>query len=290
MPHHFVDLSQVGRLVALDGHHRAHFISTRALFGYLQILLVLTIGLYYINLKSPQILGTVSFGSAEVISITNQKRVENNLPPLVVNELLATAARAKAADMFVNDYWAHYSPNGTTPWSFITGAGYQYVQAGENLARDFTSAGTAVDAWMKSASHRSNLLDANFAEIGVAVVSGKLEGREGILIVQMFGTSVASPVLAQNLQGEPQPIRNIQGQFEGEQSSEQATVLGSNKYTVARTVSLGLIGFIFALFGLEVLVSLRRADMRVKPSIFAHLTILGFVLAAVWYSTAGAVI
>lgn len=173
------------------GEHRAHAISLVALFVYFQIFVAVTGGFYIIKTKAPQILGAVTFSAEQIISLTNAKRAENGLGALTFNPLLANAAAAKASNMFTENYWAHNSPSGKTPWSFITSAGYRYVYAGENLARDFSDAQSVVNAWMNSPSHRSNLLDKNFKEIGVSVQSGTLTGSEGILVVQEFGSGVS---------------------------------------------------------------------------------------------------
>jgi hypothetical protein len=129
----------------------------------------------------------------EVVSLTNAKRAEQGLPSLQVSGSLNQAALAKANHMFQHDYWAHIAPDGTTPWTFIKSAGYRYSVAGENLARDFGDSGSMVSAWMDSPTHRENIVNAKYTEIGIAVVDGKLQGTETTLVVQMFGT----PVVAQ---------------------------------------------------------------------------------------------
>lgn len=307
---HFVPTSSVeveGRSVG--GHERASAISPLALFIYLQILLVLFAGLYFIRTFAPHILGTASFGANEIIALTNAKRAENNLLPLAVNESLTQAASAKAADMLAGDYWAHTSPNGKTPWSFITAAGYRYIFAGENLARDFNDAASVVNAWMNSPSHRSNLLDSNFKEIGVAVANGKLGGTDGSLVVQMFGAGVSqAPV--QLAQPSPSPQPAPVAQAAGEQASpspevtptpaiaqlrqttptNQATVLATRQFSIAKGASLALVGFIFFLFALEAIIVTRNENMHLRNGVIAHLGLLGFVLLAVWYAVQGAII
>jgi Cysteine-rich secretory protein family len=89
--------------------------------------------------------------------------------------------------MFNDQYWAHSSPNGTEPWDFIVSSGYVYKVAGENLARDFSNTAEMIEAWMASPTHRANIMNDNYTEIGIAVVDGTLEGFETTLVVQMFG-------------------------------------------------------------------------------------------------------
>jgi hypothetical protein len=127
----------------------------------------------------------------EVVAHTNQKRQEQGLPPLTVNTQLSAAALAKAQDMLDNQYWAHTSPTGKKPWDFIKSANYHYKVAGENLARDFSHTNDMMSAWMDSPTHRANILNDRYEQIGVALVYGKLEGFDTALVVQMFGAPVS---------------------------------------------------------------------------------------------------
>lgn len=125
--------------------------------------------------------------STNIISLTNQERSAAGLNTLNQNSKLAAAAQAKAENMFEEQYWDHFGPNGETPWQFITGAGYNYVYAGENLAKGFRTAEGVVEAWMASPTHRDNIMSGNYKDIGVAIMAGELLGKETILVVQMFG-------------------------------------------------------------------------------------------------------
>ena len=125
--------------------------------------------------------------TSTLISLTNQERSAAGLNTLNTNSKLTAAAKAKAQNMFEEQYWDHFGPNGETPWQFITAAGYNYVYAGENLAKGFRTSEGVVEAWMASPTHRDNILSKNYKDIGIAVVSGVLLGKETILVVQMFG-------------------------------------------------------------------------------------------------------
>lgn len=106
-----------------------------------------------------------------IIKAVNQKRQENGVPPLVENSQLRTAARNKSIDMIVNNYFDHYAL-GKTPWMFIKSQNYDYQLAGENLAMGYTTSEGVVNAWMNSPSHRSNILNPEYQDIGVGVVKG----------------------------------------------------------------------------------------------------------------------
>ena len=137
------------------------------------------------------VLGYASnINSDELLKYTNQRRVDFGLEPLSMNSALSKAAQKKAEDMFKYGYWAHVSPTGTEPWSFILAQDYDYVFAGENLARNFSRSKDVVDAWFASPSHRENLLNRNYRDMGFAITNGVLDGYETTVVVQMFGNSV----------------------------------------------------------------------------------------------------
>jgi len=129
-----------------------------------------------------------------VVELTNKERADQGLSALKFNPVLTLAAQAKANDMLVNHYWAHVSPTGETPWSFIHAAGYQYDYAGENLAMDFNTSGGVVAGWMASPDHRANVLDTHYQDVGVAVANGQLNGKDTTLVVAMYAAPQTSLV------------------------------------------------------------------------------------------------
>jgi len=125
--------------------------------------------------------------SAETIKLVNDARTSQNLPELAVNEKLAKAAEDKINDMIKNNYFAHISPSGTTPWNWFEKVGYNYRFAGENLAINFSSAEDQQAAWMNSETHKENILSPNYKEIGAAVKEGTINGESTMITVQEFG-------------------------------------------------------------------------------------------------------
>jgi uncharacterized protein YkwD len=123
-----------------------------------------------------------------LITLTNQERTKHGLKSLTYNKKLQAAAEAKAYDMLNKDYFDHVSPDGVTPWKFIDKSGYAYTKAGENLAIDFQTVAGAVPAWMDSPTHRANILKAEYKETGIARVKGEYQGRQTVVVVQIFGT------------------------------------------------------------------------------------------------------
>ena len=142
----------------------------------------------------------------EILALTNESRSAQGLPTLTLNATLNRAASLKAQDMVANNYFAHTSPAGVKPWEFFKRGGYSYSAAGENLAIDFTEAGTVHTAFMNSSSHAANILNEKYTEMGVAVTSGVIEGRETTILVEFFAKPYQKAAVAtQPTTTQPQP-------------------------------------------------------------------------------------
>ena len=176
-----------------SNNHRSKVLHIDALLLYVLVFAVFNLGLRFIHQAMPDVLGyATDIQVQQLLADTNSQRAALGLSPLTLNSELSAAAAAKAQDMFAKDYWAHNSPTGSTPWDFITGAGYHYILAGENLAKNFSTSDAVVSAWMASPSHRANMVKPGYKDIGFAVVNGKLNGEDTTLVVQMFGSSEQS--------------------------------------------------------------------------------------------------
>ena len=156
-----------------------------------KFLAIFTVGILLLNIFASTLGGSIYAGavtSSELVSLTNAERSAAGLSNLKVDPRLVSAAHAKAQNIFDLQYWAHYGPNGESPWQFIVSSGYGYVYAGENLAKGFNSSEAVHSAWMASQTHRDNIMNGNYRDIGIAVVPGTLQGSEVLLVVQMFGS------------------------------------------------------------------------------------------------------
>jgi len=122
-----------------------------------------------------------------LVDETNQNRVTANLGSLTLNTKLEQAAQLKANDMATKGYFAHNAPDGKTPWYWFEQVGYDYAAAGENLAVNFTDSKDVTEAWMHSPTHRANIMNGNYTEIGIATAVGTYKGKDAIFVVQEFG-------------------------------------------------------------------------------------------------------
>ncbi len=128
---------------------------------------------------------------AVLVSLANDDRAEEGLGQLTTNAVLEDAARMKAEHMAEHEYFAHVSPDGLDPWYWFYRAGYEFVDAGENLAVNFTDSDDVNQAWLDSPGHRANIMNGKFTEIGIAAVKGEYKGKKTIYVVQLFGTPMA---------------------------------------------------------------------------------------------------
>jgi len=130
----------------------------------------------------------IEINAEDLINLTNQDRQNYGLPALVKNEKLTRSAQSKAQDMIEKDYFAHESPEGITPWYWIEKQEYDYMYAGENLAIGFLTSASANQAWIDSPTHKENILNCHYQEIGISVIIGEFKGSNTTVAVQMFGS------------------------------------------------------------------------------------------------------
>lgn len=156
------------------------------------------------SIESTRVLAA-SIDTSQIIELANKERNILGLGNLTKNDDLTRAALAKGKDMLKKQYWSHYGPSGETPWQFISASGYNYIYAGENLAKDFQNSYDAHVAWMNSPTHKANIVNPNYYDIGVAYVTGELKGKTATIIVEMFGSTQRN----QNVAVKPTSAPNI---------------------------------------------------------------------------------
>ncbi len=140
-----------------------------------------------------------------VLSLTNDVRTTQGVSPLHVDKRLVLSASQKGTDMASHGYFAHTSPDGVGLASWLDGVAYPYHVAGENLAIGFTDPRAMVRAWVESPTHFANIIDAQYEDTGIHLVSGLYDGEQVVFAVQHFGVqkkdeaSIASITEAEGL-------------------------------------------------------------------------------------------
>jgi len=128
-----------------------------------------------------------------LLADTNAERSRFNLASLNLNSQLDQAAQIKANDMAARNYWSHQTPDGNPPWVFVAQQNYSYQKLGENLAAGFDSERSAINGWMASQTHKENLLDPGFSEVGFGIAQNpnytSAGGGPMTIVVAFYGQS-----------------------------------------------------------------------------------------------------
>lgn len=172
-----------------NNSYRPHLIRRHGLaFALLAILASQVLSGLQIEAES-RVLGYASNVSVSgLLSSTNAERSANGKSSLDISTKLNTAAQAKANHMIANNYWSHTSPDGVTPWYWFDYVGYDYLSAGENLAYGFDTSSGVVAGWMGSPSHRDNMLNGTFEQVGFGIANGSnYQGGQNTVVVAMYG-------------------------------------------------------------------------------------------------------
>lgn len=173
--------------------YRPHLIRRYGLA--LVIILAVTVQLGYNLTKTGSVLGRVTTVTPTALLVeTNDIRTAHNVTTLVQNDKLTQAAQLKAQDMLKQQYWAHTAPDGDEPWVWLDEVGYAYIEAGENLAKNFRSSSAVAAAWLSSADHRENVLKDSYTDVGFAVVDGTLGDQPVSLVVALYGAPAEGEV------------------------------------------------------------------------------------------------
>lgn len=217
-------------------HHNKGKQYVRHYWPYIPLLLVIFIGLA-VSFMPQSHTGVLAYATnvsqQALLKDTNTERVKEGSRSLTINQQLTRAAQDKANDMAQRNYWSHNTPDGKEPWVFVDAAGYEYRKAGENLAYGFTSNSATITGWMNSPSHRSNLLDPLFSEVGFgfANVANYQDKGPVTVIVAMYGLPLTASV--------PAPAQNGSDLSVGERPiTTQSPVVEPAVRTVSRVQAL----------------------------------------------------
>lgn len=267
-----------------ENNFRAKSLHTDFLTVYLVIAFLMMIAFKQGN----NVLGFATDISVDKLyQLTNEQRQNNSLPPLSLNSALSLAAQKKAENMFAENYWSHYSPDGKTPWDFILGAGYQYEYAGENLAKNFLFSNGVVDAWMDSTTHRENILKTEYTEVGYAIVNGILNGEQTTIVVQEFGKPMASSFTPETVEAS-EITNNIPAV--PEIKSATAVQPKANAFNFTFNLNVIFIAFLLLALALDFYFASKFNIIRIGGKNTAHFLFIIFILIGLFMSTIGSII
>ena len=127
----------------------------------------------------------------EVLRLTNEFRAEYGLSPLTMNEALNITAQQYAQLMAEHDFFSHIGVDGSAPWDRAAVQGYTARAVGENIAAGQRTPAEVVQGWIESDSHRQNLLNPDYTELGVgyfALENDSGQVNYGHYWTQLFGS------------------------------------------------------------------------------------------------------
>ena len=137
---------------------------------------------------------------AEMLDRVNAARRSAGLAPLRRSPDLDRAAQEHARDLLTRGYYKHVSPEGSTPLSRASAAGYRADLIAENLHERTGPIEVVVEDWLRSPAHRRNLLDPGASDLGVGLAIGPGYGLDPsgyrVVWVQSFGRRAGAAGLA----------------------------------------------------------------------------------------------
>ena len=269
-----------------ENNFRAKSLHTDFLTVYLVIAFLMMIAFKQGSIHN--VLGFATDITIEKLAqLTNEQRQKNNLPPLTINSTLSLAAQKKAENMFQENYWSHYSPDGKTPWDFILGAGYKYEYAGENLAKNFLFSNGVVDAWMNSTTHRDNLLKREYTEVGYAIVNGVLNGEQTTLVVQEFGKPLASSFAPAAVEAsETTQVVPVEQQIVAQKVVQPKV----SAFKFSFNLNVIFMAFLLLALALDFYFASKFNVIRIAGKNTAHILFVIFILIGLFMSTIGTII
>lgn len=111
----------------------------------------------------------------------NHERAAHGLPALKWDAALAKAARTHAAAMAKRNAVEHRFPGEPSLPARVTKAGGKFLSLSENVVQS-TSASQAHSQFMKSTSHKANILDREMDSVGIGVAE---KGKQ-LFVVEDF--------------------------------------------------------------------------------------------------------
>jgi uncharacterized protein YkwD len=137
--------------------------------------------------QAPQV--SLTPDEALVLRLINEERRQRNLASLELDPVLVKVAREHSRDMARRGYFGHISPapEGTTPLDRYASSLGRRPEAvvGENVGRAPQPVMGLMHLYMmESPEHRANILDAEYARVGVGIHALD-DGR--VWLTEMFG-------------------------------------------------------------------------------------------------------
>lgn len=104
----------------------------------------------------------------------NTVRSQYGIGPLNLNPSLSNIARSRSADMLSRNYFSHTTPDGKNIFNILNENFFNWQIAGENIYQcspaEIGSESAILNTWLASPSHRANLLNGAFRQVGIGII------------------------------------------------------------------------------------------------------------------------
>ena len=159
------------------------------------------------------------------------------------------------------------------------------------MAKNFSTSKDVVNAWYESVSHKENLLNENYDEVGFAVVDGNLDGYETTLVVQMFGrpknplqiaTKFDERSYLENLAQEPAraQVPSVQTHKTERVSVPEFSI---DIPTATKSISSVFLTFVLLLLALDIWYSQKKGILKLSGHTYVHVLFLIAMLVGIWF-------
>jgi uncharacterized protein YkwD len=128
---------------------------------------------------------------SRIFDLINAQRRREGLPALVYNAQLDQMATIQAQNMARFQKMAHVIPGASLPTMADRAryVAYPFGRLAENVALGYPDAETVVQGWMTSKGHRTNILNSDVVETGIAIAQSS---AGGLYYCQVFGRRLSS--------------------------------------------------------------------------------------------------
>lgn len=133
----------------------------------------------YFSVSRPS--GEYTANEWRVFMLTNQNRMKEGHKPLLMFGQMQKATDLRKKELDTHYKSDHTRPDGSSCFTAFNDVGLEYGSAGENIAQDYQSADSVVQAWMNSVGHYTNIMNDKFVHFATGNYRGKHKNW-----VQMF--------------------------------------------------------------------------------------------------------
>ena len=159
--------------------------------GLVFILIGTILSLITIVIIGPlNVVNTDKISAINIIELTNKQRSLQSVKPLSINTDLVNAAQKRAEALAQQLESGNDNPNQISAWEYLKEVNYPFKLAGENIAIGSNTNQETINGWMQSITHKTNIINASYNDIGVGVASfyAANNGQNNNITVVLFAT------------------------------------------------------------------------------------------------------